>query len=44
MLAVLGAISLAVMALLQGDWPHLAVLGTYLVGGLLPLVWLASRS
>jgi hypothetical protein len=42
--AVLGAISLAVMALMEGDWPHLAVLGTYLVGGLLPLVWLASRS
>jgi hypothetical protein len=44
MLAVVGAISLAIMALLQGDWPHLAVLGTYLVGGLLPLVWLSSRS
>jgi len=44
MLAMVGAIGLAVMALLQGDYLRLAVLGTYLIGGLLPLVWLSSRS
>lgn len=43
MLAVLGAIVLAYMALSQSDWLRLAALGTYLVGGVLPLVWLASR-
>jgi hypothetical protein len=41
--AVIGAIGLAFVAITQGDLLRLAALGTYLVGGVLPLVWLASR-
>jgi hypothetical protein len=41
--AVLGAIALAYMALARGDVLRLAVVGVYLVGAVLPLVWLASR-
>jgi hypothetical protein len=43
LMAMLGAIGLAIMALTEGDYLRLAVLGTYLVGCLLPLVWLSSR-
>ena len=44
MLAMIGAIGLAVMALIEGDYLRLAVLATYLIGCLAPLVWLSSRS
>jgi hypothetical protein len=45
-LATGGAIWLAYLALESGDRPDLirvAALGVYLLGGLLPVVWLASR-
>jgi hypothetical protein len=41
--AVFGAASLAYLALELGDYLRLAVLGVYLIGAVLPLVWLASR-
>lgn len=41
--AVLGAISLAWLALSSSDYIKLAALAVYLAGALLPLVWLASR-
>lgn len=43
LLAAVGAIMLAYIALDKGDLLRLATLGIYLVGALIPLVWLASR-
>jgi hypothetical protein len=44
LIATLGAIGLAYMAINAGDWIRLASLAVYLVGGVAPLVWLASRA
>lgn len=41
--AVIGAVVLTYIALAQGDYLRLAVVAVYLVGAVLPLVWLASR-
>lgn len=43
LLAVIGAVVLTYIALSQGDVLRLAVVAVYLVGAVLPLVWLASR-
>ena len=41
--AVVGAVVLTYIALAQGDVLRLAVVAVYLICGVLPLVWLASR-
>ena len=44
LVAVGGAIALAVIALgRQDSWTPIAALAVYLLGGFVPLVWLASR-
>ena len=43
MIAMLGGIALAVMALLNGSWTAVACLASYAMLILAPLVWLESR-